>query len=97
MSTQRKDVQEKAAQVARSLLRAVGGIVGRMTVFVWLSIVTFLVIFLLSETLSQQQAAELNAVFYLSVAGVEVSIFGVFATVTALWVISPYLLRVVDL
>ena len=67
-----------------------------MTVFVWLSTVTFLVIYLLSETLSEQEAAELDAIFHPSVAGVEVSIFSVFVFVTALWVLSPFLLRVVE-
>ena len=96
MSTRRQQLQDDIARVAESFLRVFGGIAGRMTVFVWLSTVTFLVIYLLSETLTTQEAAKLDAVFHPSVGGVEVSVFSVFVFVTALWVVSPCLLRVVE-
>lgn len=96
MTDRQQQLRTAVAWGAEGFLRTVAGTAGRMAVFVWLSTVSFLVLYLLSETLPAAEAAELEAAIRFSVAGVEVSIFGVFVTVTTLWVISPFFLHAIE-
>jgi len=97
MSTQTQSGRERAARVAKSLLRVFGGAVGRATIAVWLMLITLLVILALSETLTDAEAAEVMGVLTLSVGGYEMTVFGVCVALTWLWVLSPILLNAVEL
>jgi len=97
MSRQSQAGRQQAAQVAKSLLRAFGGAIGRATIALWLMLITLLVILALSETLTDAEAAEVMGVLTLSVGGYEMTVFGVCVALTWLWVLSPIILNAVEL
>lgn len=96
MSVGGRRLLDAAGRGAEGLLRGFAGIGGRMAVFVWLSTITFLVIYLLSETVSDAEAAELEAAMQISVAGAEVSAFAVLVLVTIAWVVSPIYIKLIE-